>query len=107
RGAQGTDRSRESRRRPRRDLHRDAAGGVAYRARRGASFPTNIARPAACVSTTTAEIFSANDSRLSTCTIGRIERTTKASVIRNPDSAAPFIHHGDGTANIGSANITR
>jgi len=38
----------------------------------------------------------ANVSRLCTCTIGRIDSTTNASVIRKPDTAAAFNHRGAG-----------
>jgi len=49
----------------------------------------------------------ANVSRLCTCTIGRIDSTTNASVIRKPEPAAAFSHRGAGTPAIGIANITR
>jgi hypothetical protein len=57
--------------------------------------------------TITDEIFRAKIKWLSTCTIGRIESTTKRSVIANPDPAAPFSQSGVRRETIGIANITR
>src|SRR5262245_34112344 len=67
--------------------------------------------PTRLVNATNPDNFSANISRLSTWTIGTIASAMYNSVIRKPDSAAPFTHSGAGgrarSPVIGSANITR